>query len=97
MILYLLTILSVKLRNSFAKQQLLPTNHKVQKSVIEENEDDDKGRASSIEQESLLNNLKSMFIDWLISPYFVLHLCRLLAILMINYYKSFVSSILFCW
>jgi len=91
-----LTVLSIKLSNTYLNEQSLPTNHKIQNRVSEESEEDHK-EDNNEGKDGLLSDLKDKFFEWLVSPYFVLHFCRIFVIIIINNYESSISTFLFSW
>ena len=92
-IIYLATIISIKLRISFIKDQKINNQRKIKKDIVEPLSYD----KILIEKDSLLSNLKLMLLEWLGSPYFILHFCRIGIMLIITTYESFFSTILLSW
>ena len=94
----LFTILSIKLRNSFIKDQNILSNHKIQRNMIIDDSTDEESKEKVTDQkDDLINSIKTILLDWLKSPYFALHICRICVIIIFIFYKSYISTLLFSW
>ena len=91
--IYLATIFAKKLENSLNNQNLII------EEILSNNEERSykKYEVNENEKENILTKIKSKIIEWLSSPYFILHICRLCLIIIILKYASCINTLLFIW